>query len=367
MSDQRGVTQLIPPILPRSTPTIAVTAGDPCGIGPEVILKALRTVSSSTPPSAGWGSTLRWVVIGDLGVFEAATQRLRHCLPSWRVIRSIKELSDGRAVSALLFLDCGHRSRFLPGRSSRAAGRASLVYLEQALTLQRLGMLHGLVTAPLTKWAVVRSAPSFIGHTEYLAKHLRVPDVLMMFVSDALRVALLTRHVALRQAAGLLTPRLIERSGRLLHEALSRQFRITHPRIALCGVNPHAGEGGRFGVEERRIMQPALRALARRGIACEGPWAADSVFIESARHRYDAIVCSYHDQGLIPFKMVSRDEGCQMTVGLPFVRTSPDHGSALDIAGRGVADPGSMAYALRLAMTLVTASRHRPKRDVDRR
>ena len=346
----------------RARPTIAITSGDPCGIGPEVILKALALLAPLQNRSR-----IRWVVIGDLGVFEAAAWRIRRRLPSWAVVRSVKALSDGRALPSLCFLDCGHRSRFLPGRSSRAAGRASLVYLDRALALQRLGMLRGLVTAPLTKWAVARSAPAFIGHTEYLAQHLRIPEALMGFVSDALRVALLTRHVALRAAAGLLTRRLIERSVRRLDEALRAQFRIAHPRIALCGVNPHAGERGRFGAEERRIMQPALRALAREGIACDGPFAADRVFIDSTRRRYDAIVCGYHDQALIPFKMVSRDEGCQMTVGLPCVRTSPDHGSALDIAAQGVADPGSMAYALRLARRLVAAAPRGPKTNAQRR
>ena len=312
--------------MPARGPVIALTAGDPCGIGPEVILKALAISSVS--------SRARWIIIGDHAVFEHTARRLRRRLPSHAT-----------------FLNCGHRHRFVPGRSSAEAGRASLAYLDRAIGLWRSGHIHALVTAPVTKWAVARlAAPGFTGQTEYLARAIGAREVVMMFVSDRLRVVVLTRHIPLARVSRALSQSLIRSAVALTHDALKRQFRIRHPRLAFLGLNPHAGEEAQIGAEEQRIMRPALQALRRKGIVCDGPFAADGFFAQP--QRYDAVICSYHDQGLIPFKMVARDSGCQLTVGLPLVRTSPDHGSALDIAGRGLAHAGSMIYALRLATQL---------------
>lgn len=307
---------------------IAVTAGDPCGIGPEVILKALR--------HARWRHPL--LVIGDHAVFERTARRLGIRLP-WRASRSIT------------FLDCGHRRAFAPGRSSAAAGRASLDYVDAALGLWRAGRARALVTGPVTKWAAARSHPGFVGQTEYLARALGVRDVVMFFVSDRLRIALLTRHLPLGRVPSSVTRALLSTSLRLTARSLTTQFHIPRPVLAVCGLNPHAGEGTP-GSEERRVIEPVLRALRHSGIRCDGPFAADGFFASASSRRYDAVICAYHDQGLIPFKLLARDRGCQMSVGLPLVRTSPDHGSALDIAGRGCADPGSMRYALRLAARL---------------
>ena len=303
---------------------IAITAGDPCGVGPEVILKALRTFR--TRPR------LPVAVIGDAAVFSRAAARLRSGLPPW-----------------VRFIDCGHPDRFLPGRSSRAAGAASLAYLRHAVALWRAGRLCALVTAPVTKWAVQRVDPAFVGHTEYLAAAMHRREVVMLFASETMRVAVVTRHVPLRCVPRAITQPLLRRTLTVTAEGLRDYFRIRRPRLAVCGLNPHAGEGPSAS-EERTVFQPAIRALRRRGITCDGPLAADGFFASRPWERYDAVICAYHDQGLIPFKLVARDRGCQMTLGLPIVRTSPDHGSALDIAGQGVAHPGSMAYALRLAI-----------------
>ena len=173
----------------------------------------------------------------------------------------------------------------------------------------------------------------------------------MCFVSDALRVAVVTRHIPLRRVPRAVTRAVLRRALEITVEGLQRHFHVPHPRLAVCGLNPHAGEGSRAS-EEHAVFEPVLHALRRRGIACDGPLAADGFFAAMPRNRYDAIICAYHDQGLIPFKMVARDQGCQMTLGLPIVRTSPDHGSALDIAGRGIANPGSMRYAIDLAFRL---------------
>ncbi len=310
---------------------VAVTAGDPSGIGPEIILKAIRAI----PRSARLGL----LVIGDREVFAKTAKRLRLKPPP-------------------VFMDCGRPSAFPLGRTSAAAGRASLGYLDHAVALWRSKRIQALVTAPVTKWAIGRVEPSFVGQTEYLARAMGSREVVMMFVSDRLRVALLTRHVPLARVASAINQTVLRRALRLTAKGLTAYFGIQHPRLALCGLNPHAGEEARCGKEERAVMLPVLRSLRAQGLVCDGPFAADGFF---AAHRdgYDAVVCAYHDQGLIPFKMVARDRGCQLSVGLPIPRTSPDHGSALDIAGQGIADPGSMIYAIRLAIRLACSpSRH---------
>ena len=320
-------------------PAIAITAGDPCGIGPEVILKAL---AYRPPPRRA-----RLVIIGDLRVFQRTAAQLRQRLPSWPVVSPGEPWPRG--VSSSVFIDLAHPHHFTSGHPSARAGEAALDYLAHAVTLARQGRIQALVTAPVTKWAMQQFHRGFIGHTEYLAHAFKARRVAMMFASDRLRVVLLTRHVPLASAGRLVNTTLVRDTLRLTAQTLRRLFGIPHPRVAICGLNPHAGERGLFGSEERRIL-PVIRQLNRARRIVDGPLAADSCFANAGR--YDAIVCWYHDQGLIPFKMVARDRGCQLTLGLPIVRTSPDHGSALDIAGRGVAHPGSMRYALRLAMKL---------------
>ncbi len=327
-----------------SSSAIAITSGDPCGIGPEVILKALMDL----PPSA----QRRMVVIGDHAVFERTAKRLRRRLPSWTRLHVKQSIAS--VVSPLTFLDCGHRDTFVAGRSSREAGAASLAYLDLAITLAQTRRVGAIVTAPVTKWAINRSHPRFIGQTEYLAKAFGVRDVVMMFVSDRLRVVLLTRHIPIHDVASSVDQRLLRVTLRLTHEALRRTFHIAHPTLAICGLNPHAGEKGMFGSEEKTILLPVLRQLRRGGLICEGPFAADGLFAQPSSS--DAVICWYHDQGLIPFKMAARDRGCQLSLGLPTIRTSPDHGSALEIAGHARANPGSMRYALRLAANLTKRS-----------
>lgn len=303
---------------------LLITTGDPCGIGPEVILKALREPLRPRIPV---------IVIGTASVFERAAARFKLPLP-------------GR------FIDVAVPGRFVPGRSSARAGEASAAYLDVAIGLIRRGAASGLVTAPVTKWAVQRARGHFEGHTEYLSKALRSPRVVMMFASDRLRVALVTRHLPLREVPRRMSAALVRQTVRITAKALRAQFGIRNPKLVMCGLNPHAGEAGLLGQEDRRVIEPALRACRKQGIRVEGPVAADGLFGGGLEH--DAVIACYHDQGLIPFKLLNRDQGCQLTLGLPCVRTSPDHGSALDIAGKGLADPGSMRYALRLASQLCT-------------
>ena len=341
---------------PPSVPIVAITGGDPCGIGPEIVLKALAAARLPGPPLATAGAGGRHtalVIIGDHAVFARAAKGLRCPLPRWAVVRPGEDWRPQE--QPLVFVDCRRRVRFLPGRPTAAAGAAALAYLDHAIALWRERRIHALVTAPVTKWAIERSYGRFEGQTEYLAAAMGERDVVMMFVSDRLRVALLTRHLPLTKVAGAVTRRGLRTALRLTHRALMVHFQREHPRLAVCGLNPHAGEAGLFGTEERRLLLPVLRDLRRQGVRCDGPFAADGFFArlaDGAGPRYDAVLCWYHDQGLIPFKMVARDRGCQLSVGLPLVRTSPDHGSALDIAGRGIADAGSMRYALKLAIKL---------------
>lgn len=333
----------------KRRPALAVTGGDPCGVGPEVILKALTGAASLET---------RLLIIGDLAVFEQTARRLRLRLPRWKVASSREP--PGAGNHPLVFVDCAHRGAFQPGRVSGRAGAASAVYLDLAIGFWRQGLVNGLVTAPVTKQAVRQARNRFSGQTEYLASALGARCPVMMFVSPRLRVVLLTRHLPLRAVAAHATPTLLRQTVTVTVDGLRRWFRIRRPRLAVCGVNPHAGEGGLFGDEERRVLLPVLRHFHRKRVRLDGPFAADGFFARlvdagcggSARG-YDAVVCWYHDQGLIPFKLMARDLGCQMTLGLPLVRTSPDHGSALDIAGTGRAHPGSMRYALHLASRLV--------------
>jgi 4-hydroxythreonine-4-phosphate dehydrogenase len=327
-------------VTPRRSPVIAVTLGDPCGIGPEVLLKALARPSRSL--------SRRLVVIGTLRVVQHTARRLRLPMPDWDVVGADE---DRESRSPLVFVDVPARAECVPGRSSARAGRTALAYLDHAIALWRSGRVQRLVTGPVTKWAVQRVSPAFVGQTEYLAKATGVSRVAMMFVSPRFRMVLLTRHLPLAAVPRALSRRLVRHTLELTAEALVHRFRVRHPRVAVCGLNPHAGEGGLFGREERTILGPVLDSLRARGMRLEGPLASDGLF--PAAHQYDAIVCCYHDQALIPFKLLARDDGCQLSLGLPIVRTSPDHGSALDIAGRGVAHPGSMRYALHLATHLI--------------
>jgi len=321
-------------------PCLAITSGDPCGIGPEVILKAL---ARPVPPR------VRLLVIGDLAVFAHTARTLHVRLPRWAV-RPVHAVSPGPSAPQVTFIDLAHPGRFKLGTTSEQAGSAALAYLDAAIQLWRQDVADALVTAPVTKWAIERARNGFQGQTEYLAQACGVSSVVMLFVSRHLRVALLTRHVALREVPSHVTKPAFRRAALTTVEGLKRYFGIPHPRLAVCGLNPHAGEGGLFGDEERRVLLPVLREFRQDGIRLEGPFAADSFFVDP--RGYDAVLCWYHDQALIPFKRMARDVGCQLSLGLPVVRTSPDHGSALDIAGKGCAHPGSMRYAIRVAADL---------------
>ncbi len=313
---------------------LLVTMGDPAGIGPEVLLRAL---------SRWRNRAAQLSIVGDLQWLKQRAGRHRISVP-WARFRWV-DLGD---------LCSGVR----PGKVQAGAGRAAYACLEEAVRILRRGEAEGLVTAPVSKEAIVRAGISWRGHTEHLGKRFRCRPV-MMLTTGRLRVALVTTHLALRDVPRALTRAAVAQVIRMTHRALAAEFGIRRPRLALAALNPHCGEGGLFGEEEKRILLPALRS-ADGEVA--GPLPADSVMAAAARGRFDAVVALYHDQALIPIKMLGWDQAVNVTLGLPFVRTSPVHGTAFDLAARGEADPRSMEAALHLAVRLVRKRREAARR-----
>ena len=307
-------------------PRLAVTAGDPAGIGPEIVVKAL---ASPLLPDAAYS------IYGPAGALEAASRRLGFAWPPPAAIA-----------------DTGSADGIELGRASASGGRAAAEAVLAAVRDARAGAVDGIVTAPLNKESLAAAGYPWPGHTEMLAEAAGAPDVAMMFVGGPLRVALVTIHRSLRSVPDAVTAAEVRRVARLVHRELPA-LGATTGRIALCALNPHAGEGGLFGREDMDVLAPAVAALRAEGVDIDGPLPADSVFVRAARGTYDAVIANYHDQGLIPVKLAAFGEAVNVTLGLPFVRTSVDHGTGFDIVGKGEASPGSLLAAMRLAAELV--------------
>lgn len=324
------------PAEPRSDdaarrPRLAVTLGDPRGIGPEIVARALA--------DEGLREAAEFVLVGPEGVLDGVPPRAEaHPVGRWRA-----------------------------GGDAAAAGRLAGEAVRAAVELARAGQVDGLVTAPIDKAAFHAGGWPYPGHTEMLQALCGAPHVAMMMAAEAtlhggaLRVVLATTHLALRDVPAALTPELLEQQGRLTADALRSWWSIAEPRLGFCAVNPHAGDGGLFGDEEARVLRPALQRLRAAGVRADGPLPADTVFLRALRGEWDAVVAPYHDVGMAAFKTVAFGAGVNVTLGLPFPRTSPDHGTALDIAGSGRADPASMAEAIRLAIRLARFDRHRAR------
>jgi len=316
----------------RSTrkPRIAVTLGDPRGIGPEVAAGALA--------DAAVAGAADFVLVGPRGLLRPDAADVP--AGEWRAE------DDAAAAGGV-------------------AGNAIRIATEMALA----GEVDALVTAPIEKNAFRAGGWRYPGHTEMLGALAGAPDVVMMMAAErtalggALRVVLATTHLALRDVPAALTTDLLVRQARLTEEGLKRLWGIDRPRIALCAVNPHASDGGLFGDEEARVVEPALRILADAGIDARGPIPADTVFTRAVRGEFDAVVAPYHDVGMAAFKTAAFRAGVNVTLGLPFPRTSPDHGTALDIAGKGMADPSSMKEAILLAVRLAQRFDSAEQRD----
>ncbi|HEU0300057.1 MAG TPA: 4-hydroxythreonine-4-phosphate dehydrogenase PdxA [Longimicrobium sp.] len=300
-------------------PRIAITLGDPRGIGPEVTRGALA--------DAEVAEAAEWVLVGPGALLRPGTA----------------DVSAGAWAAE---------------EGAMAAGRIAGEAIRRATEMAMAGEVDAVVTAPIEKNAFRAGGWHYPGHTEMLGELAGARDVVMMMAAERtalggpLRVVLATTHLALRDVPAALTADLLVRQAALTSEGLRRLWGIDAPRIALCAVNPHAGDGGLFGDEEARIVEPALRRLREDGVRVSGPIPADTVFTRAVRGEFDAVVAPYHDVGMAAFKTAAFGAGVNVTLGLPFPRTSPDHGTALDIAGRGIADPSSMKEAMLLAVRL---------------
>ncbi|PZT91211.1 MAG: 4-hydroxythreonine-4-phosphate dehydrogenase PdxA [Citromicrobium sp.] len=319
---------------------LAVSIGDPAGIGPEIIVESwARRRDNGLAP---------FFVVGGAGVLEAAARsRGIACpvVPIEKASRAAEVFDQGLPV--LGTQDC----RYTPGAPDDQGAALALGSLAEATRFALLGQAAGVVTAPVSKAQLALVGFEYPGQTEFLADvcGLEREDAVMMLAGPSLRAVPLTVHCALSEVPARLSPDLIAHRARIVERALRRDFGIAIPRIAVCGLNPHAGEGGKFGDEEARIIAPAIEALQGEGMAVTGPHPADALFTPRARQTYDAALAMYHDQALVPIKALDFDEGVNVTLGLPIVRTSPDHGTAFDIAGKGIADPGAMLAALKMA------------------
>ena len=327
-------------------PTIAITMGDPAGIGPEIIMKALA--------HADVHSFSRPLVIGD-------AERLRqagHIVGTALTVASVAEANEARfSASAVQCVDLRLVPADLPfGKVSPVAGEAAYRYIKKAVETVQAGQAQAICTAPLSKEALHAAGHKYPGHTELLAYLTGTPEVSMMLVSPKLRVIHVTTHVGLLDAIERIQPDLVERVIARGHNVLVKAG-IANPKIGVCAINPHAGENGLFGRgEEAAKITPAIEACRRKGWNVIGPLAADTLFFLAGRGDYDMVVAMYHDQGHGPIKVLGLEAGVNITVGLPVVRTSVDHGTAFDIAGKGVADERSLLEALRQAVELAPQS-----------
>jgi 4-hydroxythreonine-4-phosphate dehydrogenase len=322
-----------------SQPIIALTCGDPAGIGPEITVKAWEALRSQT--------VMVW--LGD-----------PHHLPPGTPFACIDAPSQAAETmpKALPVLPIEFANKAVPGQPDLQNAHGVQSAIERAVELVQDGALDAICTAPIHKKILQDGAGfEFPGHTEFLSHLAGGADVVMMLASEQLRVVPATIHVALRDVPDLLTPALLRQVITITETGLKEQFGIPSPRLAIAGLNPHAGEGGRMGDEELRWMTGLIEKLQAQGKAVTGPHSADTLFHASARARYDAAICMYHDQALIPIKTLDFDRGVNVTLGLPFIRTSPDHGTAFDIAGKGIANPSSMIEAVKLASKMVKERR----------
>ncbi len=333
-------------------PRLAITMGDACGIGPEIVTRLFRSAEAAGA-----------FVVGDVAVMRRAAAAVGGLLPVARIESPDDLGSVPPDCIAVLQVD-GLPTGLLdapPGHVDARAGAAAAACIERAVRLVQAGRADAIVTAPIHKGALAAASVPYPGHTEMLQALAAVdgvaPPVRMMLASDELRVVLVTIHMSLRRAIAAVSFDAVLETIRIAHAAMARQG-LARPRIGVAGLNPHAGEGGLFGEEEQDIIAPAVAAARAEGIDASGPFAPDTVFMRARRApghagEFDIVVAMTHDHGLIPVKYLGVEHGVNVTLGLPFVRTSPDHGTAFDIAGRGIADPSSLLAAVRMARRLV--------------
>ncbi len=321
-------------------PTIAISSGDPAGIGPEIVAKALADDAIR--------DLARWIVVGEASILASASASSPFCADG-----AFTENVQLPTPPCVVMMNAGALSAatLQPGVMAAEFGLAALKYVELATQLCQRGIAAAMVTAPLSKEAVALSGKHFTGHTEYIAELCGCSESRMLLVNDRLRVVHVTTHCGLAEAARVEETRVF-RTITLGHEAMLR-LGWQQPRIAVCGINPHAGENGMFGDQESRVIAPAIAKARERGIDCSGPYPADTLFLQAVRGKYDMVVAMYHDQGHVPMKLLDFEHTVNVSLGLPIVRTSVDHGTAFDIAGKDVADASDMKTALRFAVQMV--------------
>ena len=326
------------------TAPLVLTLGEPAGVGPEIIAAAWRTLSESGAPFA---------VIGDAALLKAQG------VPTAEIMATSEAAS--RFASALPVIHHPLPTQVEPGRPNPLNASAVADGIELAVSLALSGEASGVVTAPIAKAPMYASGFRFPGHTEFIAEltadapYAGTRGPVMMLTALDLRACLVTIHVALDQAPQLVTAERIARTARVVHESLKRDFQIASPRLAMAALNPHAGEGGALGLQELEILIPTAARLRAEGVDISDPRPADTLFHDEARRTYDAAICMYHDQALIPVKTLDFWGGVNATLGLPIIRTSPDHGTGFDIAGKGLARADSLIAAIRLASEMAAA------------
>jgi 4-hydroxythreonine-4-phosphate dehydrogenase len=331
------------------TKPLALTLGEPAGIGPDITLKAwLRRAELNLPP---------FYVRGDCALLRDRARTLGLDL---RLAEISPDDAPAAFADALPVVATGAAATARPGQPDDSSANAAIASIRQAVDDVVAGRAAAVVTNPIAKSVLYRAGFRHPGHTEFLAELAatggRAPQPVMMLWSETLAVVPVTIHLSLRDAIAQLSTDLIISTARIVAASLKSRFGIARPRLALSGLNPHAGEDGSLGTEDLAIVKPAVDALRAEGIDVRGPLPADTMFHEAARKTYDCAICMYHDQALIPIKTLAFDDGVNVTLGLPFIRTSPDHGTAFDIAGTGRANPSSLVAALRLAARMATQS-----------
>jgi len=325
-----------------------LTMGDPAGIGPEVIIKALSRKEVLTE--------CRYIVVGNAFIFDSAARMLGRSISYSQIVSLDDFLKSSRRVGFVNIKDAGLR-RMPPGKVSAVAGKASVRYIEKAVALCMDKKADAMVTAPINKESIYCAGYYWAGHTELLAELTGAPETVMMLAGGGLRVSLVTTHLALMEVFRHLTKQRILKTIKITAGALRKYFGISRARIGVSGLNPHAGDGGRFGKEEIEIIGPAVKEARAARIRCVGPLSPDAIFVKALKGEFDAVVAMYHDQGLIPLKSHAFGKAVNITLGLPIIRTSVDHGTAFDIAGKGVADPASMIAAIRTAIAMSDAGK----------
>lgn len=333
-------------------PLLAISMGDPAGIGPEVVLKAL-----ANPQVFDW---CRPLVIGDRRILERAQMLIGGAFPGFEILSDPATGSYLAGSITLLDLANAAPDACPLGHVSAASGAAAVAYVHKGVDLALARTVDALVTAPLNKEAMNMAGFHYAGHTELLAERTGSTRVSMLLTSPRLRVVHVSTHVSLREAINRVTPDRVSAVIELAHESM-QLLGITRPRIAVAGLNPHASEGGLFGDEEERFIIPTVLAARARGLNVSGPFPPDTVFLRAANGEFDVVVAMYHDQGHVPMKLLGFDSGVNVSVGLPIIRTSVDHGTAFDIAARGIARAESMTEALRVAAQMVQARVERSK------